>query len=178
VIFDLNISRAQIFQERCSAACPGVTIRIAGNIQALLHDTRLISLATTASKPHIHDLGGCAPGTVILNISLRDLSPEVVLTSDNVVDDVSHVCRAQTSIHLAEQQVGHRNFIRCTLADILNGAANPRLSDSDITIFSPFGLGILDIALGEYVLSEALSHGKGIVIPSFIPHSWNRTGFN
>lgn len=174
IIFDLDQEHAQAFRERGKVALPGIEIHIAGDLRAVFKGTTLISFATTAAKPHIHDLSDCAPGSVILHISLRDLSPEIIRANDNVVDDLAHVCRAQTSIHLAEQQAGNRDFVRCTLADVLTGAATPKSSDSAVTIFSPFGLGILDVALGEYVLSEALTHGKGSVMRSFLPDSWSR----
>jgi N-[(2S)-2-amino-2-carboxyethyl]-L-glutamate dehydrogenase len=174
ILFDLNGERAQLFQERCKAFFPGIATHVADSLNAVLAGTTLVSFATTAVKPHVADLNASVPGTVVLHVSLRDLSPQAILASDNVVDDVSHVCRAQTSVHLAEQKTGNTKFIRCTLSEILNNRADPRRDESAITVFSPFGLGILDVALGEYVLSEALTHGKGSLMRSFLPDSWSR----
>lgn len=175
IVYDLELARARAYKEECETLLDKVCVRIAGQKDEIYKHCNLISFATAAGKPHVDDLSLCAPGTVILHISLRDLSPEVILAADNVVDDVDHVCRAQTSIHLAEQLTGHRNFIRCTLGDILTQKAEARPDKSRPVIFSPFGLGILDVALGEYVFQHAMSKGTGEIIRSFLPDSWRRT---
>jgi 2,3-diaminopropionate biosynthesis protein SbnB len=123
MISDIDRERAERFKQKCGSLYPKQKVIIKPDVQALLRGCPLVSLATTAIKPHILDLSGCPPGSTILHVSLRDLSPEVILSNDNVVDDVDHVCRAETSIHLAEQLVGHREFIRCTLADVYTGKA-------------------------------------------------------
>jgi 2,3-diaminopropionate biosynthesis protein SbnB len=167
IVFDSRLDQAQRFRDRCQKSFGAIKVKIVNDVQQVLRNSSLISIATTAVKPHIADVSYFTQGSTILHVSLRDLSPEVILGGDNVVDDIDHVCRANTSIHLAEQVVANRNFIRCALADIINDKRPARKSDLELTIFSPFGLGILDLAIGKYVYDEACKHKLGTVIESF-----------
>lgn len=171
-IFDLDHERAEVFKHSCRSRVAPVEIEVLDSIDAVLESASLITFATTAIKPHVSDLSKCAPGSTILHVSLRDLTPEVILASDNIADDVDHVCRANTSLHLTEQQVGNRTFIRCALPDILLGNAPARRDDRSIAVFSPFGLGILDLAVGKFTRDLALQEGKGTPISSFPADSW------
>lgn len=174
-LFDLDPVRAAHFKEACQTLSAEISIRIVKDINVVLKNSTLISLATTALDPHIRDLSACAPGSVLLHISLRDLTPETILKSENIVDDIDHVCRAQTSVHLAEQIKGDRGFIRCTLADISTGRAVQRGDKNGVAIFSPFGLGVLDIAVGQFIYELAQELKQGTVIQSFLPEAWNQT---
>jgi N-[(2S)-2-amino-2-carboxyethyl]-L-glutamate dehydrogenase len=173
-VYDLDPARAARFKQKCEQSYSGMEVEVAPDVSAVLRRASLVSLATTAPQPYISDLSECAPGSVLLHVSLRDLAPQAILSCDNVVDDVDHVCRAQTSVHLTEQQVGHRDFIRCTLADITRGAAPPRRDAQSVAVFSPFGLGILDLAVGQLVYELALKEGRGTVIDSFLPAPWDQ----
>ena len=168
-LYDLNPERALHFKDKLQDRFGWTNTNIAPDMKSALADSALISLATTAIEPHISSLSACDPNATILHISLRDLTPEVMLSCDNIVDDIDHVSRAQTSVHLAEQLAGNRDFIRCTLADILNGNALPRASKNSIAVFSPFGLGILDLALAKMVYELATRAGIGTYIDSFLP---------
>jgi 2,3-diaminopropionate biosynthesis protein SbnB len=169
VVHDLVPERAATFRNNCRQAYSDIQVEVAENMEAALAAAPLISLATTAAAPHITDLSVCAPGTNLLHVSLRDLAPEIILSADNIVDDVDHVCRAQTSVHLAEQLTGNREFIRCTLADILMGTAPPRRDEESIAIFSPFGLGVLDLAVARLVYDLASEQAVGTAVNSFLP---------
>jgi len=173
VIFDLDADRSKSFKIRCEHVFKGIEVEIAAEPRSVLSECLLISIATTAIQPHIADLSGCRPGSTILHVSLRDLAPQVILACDNIVDDIDHVCRAQTSIHLAEQLVGHRDFIKGTLADVLEGNIAPRKDTAGIVVFSPFGLGVLDVAVGNLVHQLALKENLGTVINSFLPEPWS-----
>lgn len=169
VLHDLDRDRAEAAAERLRALVPGAEAEVAPDLDGVLARCPLVSFATTAGEPHVYDLSTCPPGTTILHVSLRDLSPEVILAADNVVDDPDHVSRARTSIHLTEERTGGRDFIRCTLAEILDGSAPPKRDPAAVTVFSPFGLGVLDLAVASRVLDLAREAGVGLPVPSFSP---------
>jgi ornithine cyclodeaminase len=159
LVADVVPARAERFAARCRDAFPTVAMRIVADWRAIAAAAPVASIATTAMHPHLTDLGTGGLRTV-LHLSLRDLAPDVVLGADNVVDDADHVCRADTSVHLAERAAGHRRFIQADLPAILLGAAARPAHDRP-AIFSPFGLGILDIALAELVCERAAARGRG-----------------
>ena len=171
-LYDSEAHRAEQFGDKCRTLSTEVDIEIANRVENVLSKCSLVSFATTAIAPHLYDLSMCPSGATILHISLRDLSPEIILSADNVVDDIDHVCRAQTSIHLAEQITGNRDFVRCTLADVSLGVARARKNDATILVFSPFGLGVLDLAVSKLTCNLALEQGAGMQIKSFLPKSW------
>ncbi|MCM2494900.1 2,3-diaminopropionate biosynthesis protein SbnB [Burkholderia glumae] len=142
----------------------GLEVTLGSLDAALDHD--LVVFATTAATPYVGSDAPLRAGQVLLNISLRDLAPQLLLRANNVVDDVDHCLKAQTSPHLAEQLTGNRDFIAGTLGQLIG--AGLALDPQRPTIFSPFGLGILDIAVGHYVLQQSRERGEAIVIPDFI----------
>lgn len=168
-VFDIDAARAEQFRRKCHELEGRLEVEVVAEGGALFPGADVVSIATNSVRPHIVDLSSCPPGAVVLHVSLRDLTPEVILASDNVVDDVDHVCRAQTSVHLAEQMVGSRDFIRATLSDILNGVARPKTEPGPITVFSPFGLGVLDIAVAGLASRLAAEGECGTVIERFLP---------
>ena len=167
--FDVNAGRAEQFKQKWRRLTEDIEVEVMTEISTVLRAAKVISIATSATTPHIFAISECAPGSTILHVSLRDLSPEAILSGDNVVDDVEHVCRAQTSIHLAEQLTGSREFIRSTLAEILEGTAVAKKDSQAVTIFSPFGLGVLDLAVAQLVVELASEQKRGTLLENFLP---------
>jgi ornithine cyclodeaminase len=174
-LYDRHEGSARRFEHKCRELSVDIEIVIEDDAESVLRCCPLVSFATTAPEPHIFALPERKAGTTLLHISLRDLSPELILSCDNVVDDIEHVCRAQTSVHLTEQLVGNRDFIRCTLADIFTGAAPARRDAETPVIFSPFGLGVLDLAVSQMVYERARAEGVGTTITSFLPDPWSQS---
>jgi N-[(2S)-2-amino-2-carboxyethyl]-L-glutamate dehydrogenase len=140
----------------------GIAARRADTVRDALTAQTVIT-ATTAGRPYIAEL--LRPGQVALNISLRDFAPEVILAADNFLDDVEHCLKADTSPHLAEQATGGRQFVSGTLADVLQERIRPGASRP--VVFSPFGLGVLDLAVGQFVLATARERELTTEIPDF-----------
>jgi N-[(2S)-2-amino-2-carboxyethyl]-L-glutamate dehydrogenase len=141
------------------------TVSIVPDVAQLVRACDLILFTTVASTPHVTDATLFEHNPLVLHISLRDLAPEILLGSQNVVDDVDHVMKANTSPHLAEQQTGDRSFVTGTLAEIMTGRRS--VDRSRPIIFSPFGMGILDLAVGKWVYDQAVAAGQDLRLSNF-----------
>lgn len=135
------------------------------DIGSTVRECEIVVFATVAGRPHVTDLTLFGHCPTVLHISLRDISPEIVLASNNIVDDAHHALTADTSLHLAEKQTGHREFVTGSLADILLNRRAPNPGKS--IIFSPFGLGMLDLALGKWIYDRAVASGKHLPVGDF-----------
>ncbi len=145
----------------------GGTVRVTDSAERAVRDSDLLVFATTAPDPHVTDPRWLAHHPTVLNVSLRDLSPEIILASTNVLDDVEHCLKAGTSPHLAEQRTGNRDFVDGVLADVLHGRLRPDTGRP--LVFSPFGLGVLDLAVGRFIHREATAQGRLTGMDGFFP---------
>jgi N-[(2S)-2-amino-2-carboxyethyl]-L-glutamate dehydrogenase len=169
--FDIREARAHAFQrhhQRLPTWRAQITV-VAGLEDALR--TPVVSFATTATVPYVATSANRSADMTVLHVSLQDVAPPVVAACQNITDDIDHVCREGTSLHLTEQQLGHRRFIRGTLGDVLIGRLSPRNSGGPV-LFSPFGLGILDLALAQFTLCCARELGIGYECHEFIEPYW------
>ncbi|MEU6371938.1 2,3-diaminopropionate biosynthesis protein SbnB [Streptomyces sp. NPDC046909] len=148
-------------------------VKIHETPETLIRTSDLLVFATIAAKPHVHDPSWFDHHPLVLHVSLRDLAPEILLTSANFVDDVEHCLKADTSPHLVEQLTGNRDFIDGTLDDVLTSRV-PVPADRTV-VFSPFGLGVLDLAVGRFVHDEVARRGELHVVDGFF-HELRRYG--
>lgn len=170
-VFDLNPQDAKRLAAH-SHELAGYYSVVSASLQDALEDADLVVLATTAATPYITEPDTFKPGQLVLNISLRDIAPELVMAANNVLDDVEHCMKANTSPHLAEQKYQTRSFVNGTLAQVISGAV--MLDRNKPTLFSPFGLGVLDLAVGHFVYEQATATNQAHQIPNFFAetHRW------
>ncbi|RON04008.1 2,3-diaminopropionate biosynthesis protein SbnB [Pseudomonas brassicacearum] len=161
-VFDTHAPSAQALIDHATQA-HGLTTAAAEDLSHALQ-ADLVVFATTAAQPYVLD-HEFQPGQIILNISLRDIGPQLIARANNIVDDVEHCLKAQTSLDLAVQHFQDRSFITGTLAQLMCGEVET--CPDRATIFSPFGLGILDLAVGQRLYRQALNEGSALPVPNF-----------
>ncbi|GGQ17994.1 2,3-diaminopropionate biosynthesis protein SbnB [Streptomyces roseolilacinus] len=171
-VHDLSPDHARGFRGYLERAGEAKTT-VHASAEDLVRSSDLVVFATVAGRPHVTDPAWFAHHPLVLHLSLRDLSTDVVLTSHNVTDDVEHCMKAGTSLHLTEQRVGHRDFVTGTLFDVLTGGA--ACPPDRPVVFSPFGLGVLDLAVAKHVYDEVAGDGALHTVPGFF-HEMNRYG--
>lgn len=172
-VHDLSADSAAGFRGYLEQSGTAGRITAHDSAEQLIRSSDLVVFATVAGQPHVSDLSWFEHAPLVLHVSLRDLAPEVVLGSTNIVDDVEHCLKAGTSPHLAEQLTGNRDFLHGTLDDVLAGRVTVR-ADRPL-VFSPFGLGVLDLAVGKYVHDEVRRSGELHVVGDFF-HELHRYG--
>ena len=172
-IHDLSRNSAEGFRGYLQRAGESGPISVDDGPERLIRSSDLVVFATTAATPHVTDPAWFEHNPLMLHVSLRDLSPEVVLASANIVDDVEHCLKAQTSPHLAEQLTGNRDFVTGTLNDVISGRVT--VPAGRPVVFSPFGLGVLDLAVGRHVY-DRLSHDGDLHVVDDFFHELRRHG--
>jgi len=172
-VHDLSDESAAGFRGYLERSGAAGRITVHDGAQQLIRSSDLVVFATVAAQPHVSDLAWFEHNPLVLHVSLRDLTPQIVLASTNILDDVEHCLKANTSPHLAEQLTGNRDFVHGTLGDVMLGRVT--LPMDRPLIYSPFGLGVLDLAVGKHVYDEIARSGELNVVDGFF-HELRRHG--
>ena len=172
-VHDLSVDSAAGFHRYLEQSGTAGRVRVHDSAGEVIRSSDLVVFATIAAEPHVREVSWFAHNPVVLHVSLRDLAPQILLASTNVVDDVEHCLKANTSPHLVEQLTGNRDFLLGTLDEVMAGRVSVP-ADRPV-IFSPFGLGVLDLAVGKNVYDTVVSSGDLQVIDDFF-HELRRHG--
>jgi ornithine cyclodeaminase len=167
-LYDLDHNEAERFGKWLRDR-HGVEVDILDGLEDIVADSSLLLFTTTALEPYLSDARLFEHCPTVLHLSLRDICVNVILASQNIVDDVDHCLKANTSLHLAEQATGNRDFVAGNLVGVLD--KRMKLDPRKPRIFSPFGLGVLDLAVGNLVLEKAAASGQAIALPDFFSNS-------
>jgi ornithine cyclodeaminase len=173
-VYDVDPAAAAAFAAGRAGAvvCAGAVV--GNSAEAAIRGAELIIAVTTTTSGYIrHEW--LAPGALLVNVSLEDPLPEVVLRSDKVfVDDWARVAgddRRLLGRMLRAGQItgpgdaaGPGRAIDGELGELLIGARSGRTTPEEIILVNPFGLAVEDVAVARAVHRQAERHRRGIVL--------------
>lgn len=160
-VFDKNADRANKFVKTTGLRENAKVT----NLETVICSCDVVLFSTTASVPYIVDQKLFSHNPFVIHLSLRDLGEDIILSSNNIVDDLDHVNRENTSVNLASKKVGNTNFINGDICQLLTQSI--MLDQNKPIVFSPFGLGVLDIAIAKYIFERANEKNQGTIISNF-----------
>lgn len=163
VLCDTDPGHSQWFSDRVGLRFPDARI-VMGEPEATVRGGDVVVVTTVASVPHIVETQWFEHNPVVLHLSLRDLGPEVIRMAVNVTDDIDHAVREGTSLQLAAEQQPDLGFIEGTIGELIDGTLVR--DPSRPAIFSPFGLGVLDLAVGRWV-DDGVKATEATFLPDF-----------
>ena len=164
-LYDVDAARAEALAAEVGPA------RARGSAAEAIRGADLVVAVTTARSGYIRH-GWLAPGALVVNVSLDDALPEVVLRADRVfVDDWALVAADPHRLLGGMIRAGRIRSpdgpgdgarpIDGELGEILIGARPGRSRPEEIILVNPFGLAIEDIAVARRVYRRALQLGLG-----------------
>jgi ornithine cyclodeaminase/alanine dehydrogenase-like protein (mu-crystallin family) len=169
-IHDVVKERACALAERAGAALDGVAVRTAPSAAAAIDGADLVVPCTTTTTPYIEP-AMLAPGALVVNVSLDDVSEEVLLGAHRLyVDDwglvaddehrlLGRLARAGRVAGPGEAGVGGAKAttakatataVRSVDAELGELLGDPSLGPQDedgVVVVNPFGLAVEDLAL-------------------------------
>lgn len=141
-------------------------IVVCDSAERVAAEADVVLFATTASQPYLDSLG---ERPTVLHLSLRDIGVEAISAAQNIVDDVDMCLSEATSLHLTETELRHRGFVDGTIVDLMTGLVRPDTSRP--RIFSPFGMGILDVMVADEIYRHAAASGRLVHAENFFSDS-------
>ena len=158
----------------------GFDCRPAASAEAAIRYAQIVITTTTTVVGYI-PFSWLAPGALVAHVSLDDVLPEVVHRADLVVVDDWHLVSTDERRLLGRMYrqgdlrgpqgeahvpaAAYAKKVDATLADVLVGRHPGRTAAEQVVLSNPFGMGILDVALGAAVLHEAERKGIGLLLP-------------
>lgn len=177
-LYDTDISRALALQTALSSLLTtyNVSLYIVSSAEEAIRETQIVIPATTTTVGYIR-FSWLEPGAVLVNVSLDDALPEVVLQADAVIVDDWQLVKDDQQRLLGKMYrdgriygpdeetgpIGSRK-IDSQIGDLVLGTKKGRLTEKDVILVNPFGLSIQDIAIASHVYRFAQERELGMIL--------------
>lgn len=178
-IFDLEKARAESLCRELAPflATRAVALVVTGDAKSAVSSSQTVVTATTTSTAYI-SYDWLQPGATLVNVSLDDALPEVIIRADLLVVDDWRLVKEDSRRLLGKMyreglvsglgeppSATARRSVDADLGMLVSGTARGRKRASDIVVVNPFGLSLDDIIVGSAVYERARDLGLGICLP-------------
>jgi ornithine cyclodeaminase len=161
-IHDIRPDRAETFAAEMGHRL-ALEIRVASSAQEAVRDAGIVVTATTATRPIIRD-GWLAPGAFYAHVSGYECEYDVIRHADKVVvDDWEQVKHrmASTLAFMWRDGIFSDGDLYAELCEVIAGRKPGREDEQEVIVFSPIGLGLLDLAVAQRIYKSARAQGVG-----------------
>lgn len=168
-LHDMRTASAENLATDASARYPGVSFTVTGTAAEAMRGAEAVLFLTTVSEGYVEP-GWITPGSLLVNVSLADLTDEVLMGAEALyVDDIDLIAenprrplgRLINEGSVATTPSAGRPAVTATLGALLTTGTVPDRPDDGYIIVNPFGLGVLDVALFHAVHRRAVETGIG-----------------
>jgi ornithine cyclodeaminase len=136
-------------------------IRFCDSWEEAFTDADIFLACTVAEKPYIDK--SPKPGSLHLNVSLRDYQSSWVKHADIIiVDDWEEVCREKTDIEMMHLEHGLQKEQVYNIIQVTADNGQETLNQGKTIMFNPMGMSVFDVATGGYFLHKAEESSIGI----------------
>jgi ornithine cyclodeaminase/alanine dehydrogenase-like protein (mu-crystallin family) len=177
LLFDTNATAARALAAKLTASVDGgIVVESSESARDAVRNSDAIIAATNVTEGYI-PYDWLAPGTVVINVSLDDLLPEVMMKADLLFVDDWPLVRSgsrrllgkmwREGVIAGPREVAGSGVRRVDgeIGDIVSGSHAGRLTEAEIVVVNPFGLAIEDIAFAAKVYTMAKERGIGTLLP-------------
>lgn len=180
LVFDVDSGRVADLERDAAPALESRKIAFTpvAAAEEAIKRSQLIVTATTTTTGYIY-FDWLQPGSLLVNVSLDDPLPEVVLRAHKVIVDDWSLVASDTRRLIGRMYRGGQVLapdaaaatingcrqIDAELGDLVVGRKEGRSNLSEVILFNPFGLSIEDVALAANVYRVARDQGLGIFLP-------------
>jgi alanine dehydrogenase len=167
-IFDINNSMLNSFAERLAKYNADLAAKVTPitDLKAALQESDVVCTATTSKTP-VYDHADIRPGTHINAVgafqpTMQEIPVETLLNSYVVVDSVEAAIEeaGDLQIPLNNGEIT-RETIKAEVGHLVDGSAEGRTSDDQITFFKSVGNAVQDIIVAREAVAKALEAGRG-----------------
>ncbi|WP_410598271.1 ornithine cyclodeaminase [Amycolatopsis sp. lyj-90] len=171
-LYDVRQPVAESLAAELALRHPEVSFSVASTPAEAMADAEVALFLTTVAEGYVQP-EWVRPGSLLVNVSLGDLTDEVLVgASALVVDDLQLIIenprrplgRLINDGRIAAKADEGLPSVTATIGELLVGDTTVQRSDAGYVVVNPFGLGILDVALFGAVLRQASGAGVGRIL--------------